>query len=348
MNIIFRVDASTEIGTGHVMRCITLAHFLKEKGAEISFICTEVSGNLIEYIREKEFNVYPILEFSDFIEDAELTIAILQKNKVDLVIVDHYKIDARWERAIKESINQIKLLIVDDLANREHDCDVLLDQNYFKEFENRYNALVPVHCKKLLGPKYLLLRPEFYKTSKVENDLTERMDILIFYGGSDPTNETMKALKALDYIDTSKLNIHVVVGLSNVNHQHIEKICQKNNYHFYIQIDYLAQLMARADLALGAGGVTMWERCFLGLPSIVTIVADNQLGSTEAAAEFGAVWNMGWHEHVNIAKLVDIMNGALAHPEKLAEIGQKAKLLMQSEEKLQTHPVVEAIMEVLT
>ena len=238
------------------------------------------------------------------------------------------------------------MMVIDDLANRKHDCELLLDQNYFKDYENRYNDFAPANCRKLLGPKYLLLRPEFYEVDSMKRNSTN-YDILIFYGGSDPTNETIKTLNALEYVDTSKMEIHVVVGLSNGNMKQIEETCNNKKYHFYIQINYLAQLMRKADLALGAGGVTMWERCFLGLPSVVTIVAENQKESTEAAADFGAIWNMGWHKNVKTVDLVDIINRALAYPEELVETGNRAKELMQSEQKLQTHPVVEAILEVL-
>ncbi|MBU8881197.1 UDP-2,4-diacetamido-2,4,6-trideoxy-beta-L-altropyranose hydrolase [Bacillus sp. FJAT-29790] len=348
MNIIIRADASIDIGTGHIMRCLTLANFLKEKGAEVKFICTEVQGDLVNHIRHGGYEVYTFPECRDILSDAENTINILQDLKVDLLIVDHYQIDSVWERILKESFGHMKIMVIDDLANRQHHCDLLLDQNYFKDFENRYDHLVSKECTKLLGPRKILLRPEFYHVSKKEDNNHSIQDILVFYGGSDPTNETLKVLDALDAIDLSSITIHVVVGSSNSNKERIKNICADKNINFYVQINYLAQLMAKADLSLGAGGVTMWERCFLGLPSIVTVVADNQKESTEAAADYGAVWNLGWHESVNVSDLVDIIERAIEHPEELKDMSIKAKQLMQSEFQNETHPVVDVILEVLS
>lgn len=344
MNIFIRADASVEIGTGHIMRCLTLSGYLREKRAKVSFICTETEGNLIEYIEKKGYIVYSVPETTDLNQTVEILIA----QKVDVIIIDHYQIDIAWESKVRKAIDNIRIMVIDDLADRDHDCDLLLDQNYFQNFEKRYDGLTPERSRKLLGPNYLLLRPEFYQADETSSRIAEAKDILVFYGGSDPTNETEKALEALQLIDTSNLNIHVVVGKSNPYKDKIEKHCKENNYFYYIQIDYLAQLMKRCDLSLGAGGVTMWERCYLGLPSVVTIVADNQRDSTEAAANFGAIWSLGWHDCVEVANIVDILNRAFGHPEELMKMSIKAKQLMQSELRYETHPVVEAIMEVLS
>ncbi|MFD2442703.1 UDP-2,4-diacetamido-2,4,6-trideoxy-beta-L-altropyranose hydrolase [Bacillus sp. CGMCC 1.16607] len=346
MNTLIRVDASVEIGTGHVMRCLTLANLLRNKGAKIIFNCINGSGNLIDYIINEGFEVYKIRATKDSIRDIQSTIHLIENHNIDLLIIDHYQLDWKWEKEVRIAFPHVKIMVIDDLANRKHDCDLLLDQNYFNNYETRYEHLLIGNCKKLLGPSYLLLRPEFYEEEKYikENDTKS---ILVFYGGSDPTGETLKALEALEVVDCSSYNIHVVVGLSNEKLEEIKLKCMENDYNFYVQINYLSQLMRKADLSLGAGGVTMWERCFLGLPSIVTVVAENQLESTQAAAEFGAVWNIGWYEDVKVVDLADIVNRALEQPGNLQEMSRKAKQLMQSDRKYETHPVVEAMMEVL-
>ncbi|HHY74149.1 MAG TPA: UDP-2,4-diacetamido-2,4,6-trideoxy-beta-L-altropyranose hydrolase [Bacillus bacterium] len=347
MHILIRSDASTKIGSGHIMRCLTLADMLRTEGATVYFICRELEGHLCDFVKAKGYECLRSTNSKQTFEqkkDAEETLRLIEWNglKVDLIIVDHYQINEQWEQIVRESIP--KIMVIDDLANRKHDCDVLLDQNYFKDFENRYDDLVPARCKKLLGLQYLLLRPEFYEENTVVVKKNKSIqDVLVFYGGSDPTNETMKVLDALEYIDLSELTIHVVVGCSNANRKIIEKRCQDRGIHFYVQIDYLAQLMKKADLALGAGGVTMWERMTLGLPSIVTVVAENQMASTEAAAEFGAVWNLGWHENVKVSDLVDIINSTIENPEDLKEMSKKARTLLQADIKFKIHPVVEAI-----
>lgn len=345
MKVLFRADASIKIGTGHIMRCLTLAHLLKNEGARAVFVCSEIPGNLIEFIRQEGFEVFPIIDKLNHFQDASATFKIAESEKADLIIVDHYSLNVEWEAILRNGL--FKIMVIDDLANREHDCDILLDQNYFLNYERRYEGLVPRSCRTLLGPSHLLLRPEFYETQVVRQRENGINNLLIFYGGSDPTNETVKALIALSDIELTNLHIHVVVGESNQEKDHIQYICKEKNYHFYKQIDYIADLMGRADLALGAGGVTMWERCFLGLPSIVTIVAENQKESSEAAAAFGAVWNLGWHEAVKGSNIVDILKRALKSPKSLQEMSNKAKQLTHAKQIHKIHPVVEAILEVL-
>lgn len=343
MNIVIRVDASSTIGTGHVMRCLTLANFLKENGVRVTFICAILEGNMVQYIESCGYEVRVISR--EIEKDVRQTISVIKEKAVDLLIVDHYQLDISWEKHVIENLESVKLMVIDDLANRKHDCDLLLDQNYQENFETRYDTLLPPQCKKLLGPSYLLLRPEFYQ-EKRDIQSSQIRDILIFYGGSDPTNETEKVLHALDELLLEKVKVHVVVGLANPKKHEIRALCLNKGYHYYEQIDYLADLMRESDLSLGAGGVTMWERCYLGLPSIVTIVAENQKESTFATAKYGAIWNLGWHESVKQKDLVDIIKRAMKYPEKLIELSTKSTLLMQSNRKHEIHPVVKAILEV--
>lgn len=177
-----------------MMRCLTLANFLKENGARVTFICAELAGNMIDYVKSFGFKVVAVS--GKFEYDAMRTVAILKEQECDLVIVDHYQIDEKWESVLKSELSKLKLMVIDDLANRKHDCDLLLDQNYQENFESRYDTLVPEQCEKLLGPSYLLLRPEFYKENRVRTN-AQIGNILVFYGGSDPTGETVKALHAL-------------------------------------------------------------------------------------------------------------------------------------------------------
>ncbi|MEK4825818.1 UDP-2,4-diacetamido-2,4,6-trideoxy-beta-L-altropyranose hydrolase [Niallia sp. FSL W8-0951] len=343
-DVVIRADASYLIGSGHVMRCLTLAHMLREEGIKVSFICNKAEGDLSELIIQQGFNVY--LNLIDDSKKTDHVVEILKKINCDLLIIDHYQIDIKWEKEIRCNFPNIKIMVIDDLANRKHDCDILLDQNYVKDFTNRYVKLVPKECKQLLGPKYLLLRPEFYKkgTGKQKKD-KQVHDILIFYGGSDPTNETDKAINALSDLDTSKIKVHVVTGQSNINKEHIREKCEMNGYYYYLQIDYLADLMRQADLSLGAGGVTMWERCYLGLPTIVTIVEENQRASVVAASQYGAIWNMGWHTEVKENDLSHMLENILKGKEKLGKVKEKARNLMNVNETYVKKPVIEAIME---
>ena len=168
MRVVFRADASVTIGTGHVMRCLTLAEALRKAGAEVAFVCRELDGNLAGLIEARGFDVHvlPPLEpptdpltwtAAHWHEDAAQTASFL-KTRADWLVVDHFALEHRWEKEMREHAN--RLMVIDDLADRVHDCDLLLDQNYLQE-PARYDTLVPAHCRKLLGPAYALLRDEF-------------------------------------------------------------------------------------------------------------------------------------------------------------------------------------------
>lgn len=276
--IIIRTVASIEIGSGHVMRCLTIAHNLKERGCNVQFWMEPLAGSLLDYVNEQGYDVISEAEYAD------------------LYIIDHYALDIEWEKTIRQYTR--KLMVIDDLA-RAHDCDLLLDQNAVPNFESRYDQLVPGHCVKLLGPKYLIMREEFIEArQQVRQRIPDIQRLLVFMGGTDPTNETMKILAALAQFTFT--HIDVVVGNGNVQKEKIEQICHECNYHYHCQISYMAQLMMLADFSIGAGGGSMWERCYVGLPSSSTIVADNQLITTNYAAKLGANINLGWHEDVTI------------------------------------------------
>lgn len=285
MKIIIRTDASIQIGSGHVMRCLTVAKKLRDKGCYVQFWMEPLEGNLIEFVKAEKF---------ENITEAQVS---------DLYIIDHYEIGIEREKSIRAYTK--KIVVIDDLA-REHDCDLLIDQNIVPNYGTRYDGLVPSHCIKLLGPKYLLMRDEFIEARKQiskRNSTVERL--LVFMGGTDPTNETIKILKALQEVFFSYVD--VVVGNSNPLKREIEVICDKRGYHFHCQINYMAQLMQQADFSIGAGGSTLWERCYIGLPSSVTIVADNQISSTEFATRLGVVKNLGWHEQVTVETYIELL-----------------------------------------
>lgn len=278
MKIIIRADASIQLGSGHVLRCLTIAKKLRDMGCDVKFWMEPLKGNLIDFVSKEGFP------------------NTTSPQRADLYIIDHYHIGDKWEKAIRRYTR--KIIVIDDLA-RNHDCDLLLDQNVVPDFESRYDSKLPEHCIKLLGPKYLMMRDEFIEERqrlRQRNNQVERL--LVFMGGSDPTNETGKVLEALEGYDL--LHIDIIVGSGNPYKNKIKEICGRKGYNYYCQIDYMGQLMQKADFAIGAGGSTMWERCYVGLPSSATIVADNQSSMTNYAADLGVVKNLGWHKQVTV------------------------------------------------
>lgn len=297
MNVVFRVDAALHIGSGHVMRCLTLADELKQRGANCIFICREFSGNLFSLIQDKGYELYslpcPVTSLNldskqivphehwlgvSYQHDALQTIAILEtKNLViDWLIVDHYAIDIRWEELIRPYTK--KIMLIDDLADRVHDCDLLLDQNYFDHFQCRYDSLVPCEAKKLLGPQYVLLKPAFrHHREKISNIKKNQNQILVFFGGVDRTGETLKLIKGFKSIIHDYF-LHIVVGNSNPHYTEILKeTIDVENIKLYRYVDDMAELMANMDYSFGACGSTNWERMCIGLNCAIVSVAENQV-----------------------------------------------------------------------
>lgn len=321
MNVVFRVDASNLIGTGHVMRCRTLASALQLRGAHIRFITRKHSGHLAEVLTRDGFQVELLPEpdgmgceagYSGWLgvsqeKDARQTIDALKGLVCDLLVVDHYALDSIWESLLREHAS--KIMVVDDLANRAHDCDVLLDQNYSLAGPERYRPWVPASCQLLLGPRYALLRPEYAQVRESMTPRTGRIQrILIYMGGSDDTNNTSLVMSALKSARMDHLHLDVVVG---PNFKYLTEVTQqvkaRPNAKLHSQLPHLADLMSQVDLAVGAGGATTWERLCLGLQSLVVSVADNQVPACRALASEGLIQYLG--DSLNLD--VSIMEAAL-------------------------------------
>ena len=295
------------------MRCLTLAEKLKLGGAEVGFISRTHKGNLNSLISSKGFKLYELPsvrqdrlkdaargEYSTWLgiskeADATETVAILKDIHPDWLIVDHYAIDKGWESNVRPYAK--KIMVIDDLANRRHDCDLLLDQNMVENLEHRYDAVVPSHCVRLLGPTYALVRPEFNRLR--DQSLARRAEpkldrLLVFLGGSDADNETGKVVQGIQVSKREWQHIDVIVGQ---NHPAIEALetmlTQILSAELHVQTSDMAQLMLQADLAITAGGSVTWEKCTLGLPSLVVISGDNQYPIATRMRELGAQRTLG-------------------------------------------------------
>ncbi len=340
MKIAIRADSGVVMGTGHVMRCLTLAEMLRTFGAEVHFIHRRLDGDLTNIIKAHGFDVHKLAEYAEyssgsikevlkrmnenFVEDAEETIRILDRyGPFDWAIVDHYAFDIKWEKNISAYAKRI--FVIDDMANRPHGCDVLLDQNFHFDMNSRYDGLLPEGCIKLLGPKYMLFRPEFRNIDIRKTRNGTICNLLVFFGGSDSTNETTKTLKALEQIKRTDLNIDVVVGGSNPHYLEVEQMCERvQGAVFHRQIDYMAELMNKADLAIGAGGSTTWERCLLGLPAIIIVLAENQKKGIEELEKHGAFINLGWYSSVNEETIGAYLRDLFDHPLRIVEMSNQA------------------------
>lgn len=320
--IAFRADASLEIGTGHIMRCLTLADALRAQGAICHFICRAHSGHLAEVIEKRDHAVHllPFLEpqaphslepntlahahwlGASWQADAQQSREVLRTLQPNWLVVDHYALDTRWETTM--AADHSRLLVIDDLADRAHSCDLLLDQNLGSELAD-YAPLVPPSCFRLIGPKYALLRPEFAQWraySLQRRESPQLKNILVTMGGVDKDNVTEKILEILSHCPLpSDCGITVVIGPTA---PWLEQVKAKaaalpQPAKVMVNVSNMAELMANADLAIGAAGATSWERCCLGVPTLTVVLAENQHSGANALHNTGAAISLGTEKNLD-------------------------------------------------
>ena len=342
--IVFRADASLQIGTGHVVRCLTLAKALRASGAECTFLTRALDGHLADRIEAEGFacDLLPAPDGTAELPkdpphaywagvpwqtDAAGCAAILQGRTVDWLIMDHYAFDHRWQSVLRPRVSQI--MVWDDLADRKHDCDLLLDQNLGTSAQD-YDGLVPDTAHLLIGPKYAQLRGEF--ASQRAEALVSRSNrrlqkILIAMGGVDQHDATGRLLDALAlWPQAPSLHVSVVLGGKAPHLASLRTKAVDLPFRCEIATDVtdMGHRMAEADLAIGAVGGTTWERCALGLPALLLVIAKNQLMAADAIERVGAAVLLGradqegWEQ-----KMIEELE-SLKSPEKLFEISQKA------------------------
>lgn len=322
--IAFRVDASVEIGSGHVMRCLTLAGTLAEQGAEVTFVCRDHPGHLGTVIQSRGFQLLLLSRCAaepdtwhgnpagdsphagwlgvDHETDARQCIDVLRPFRIDLLVVDHYALDARWEARLRPHVDHI--MVIDDLADRIHDCDVLLDQNLGRQ-PGDYDGRVPFDCLLLVGPSHALLRPEFARLR--ESSLARRgggtiRRVLVSMGGVDLPNATGRVLQTLGTCpEAAGLEVLVVMGAGAPWLSSIEAQVRELPFRAEVRVaigDMAAQICA-SDLSIGAAGGTAWERCCLGMPTILVVLAENQRPGAMALERAGAAFVIESAEKIN-------------------------------------------------
>jgi len=297
MCVFFRVDSSVHIGIGHLMRCLTLADGLNEKGVKCHFIHRSHPGHLAKLIESRGYQVTLLSppkpstvkvvdgDYDAWLgvsqkKDAEETIEVLGNIKPKWLIVDHYALGSEWECRLKPYTE--KIFVIDDIANRSHACDLLLDQNYGSSKE-KYSGYLDENCLVLAGSKYALLRPEFAQWrdySLRRRDKSKGLNsILINFGGVDSENYTGRVLEQINKSNIASSTVITVVMGASAPHTELIRNQSKNLPFQTIvksNVKNMAELMSNADLAIGAAGATSWERCCLGLPTIQLVIAENQ------------------------------------------------------------------------
>ena len=348
MHIAFRADSSDIIGHGHIMRCLTLAHALvaqvtREQSSlkteiQISFLCKDHLNNINHLIEQTAFALLRLPRGKQTVvqqdsqtwlsckqdQDAQQCIKAIQARKtqpIDILVVDHYALDEQWHKLLKPYSQQ--LMVIDDLASRSLSCDLLLDQT-LNRTPKQYQSLVPRYCQLLLGQKYMLLRNEFSelkeqakKQRQLRNKELLKANFLISMGGGDPDNLSELALLAIAQLHSYHPNLSATIIISSQS-KHREALSQLS-YSFtwctlITDCSNMAEMMLNADIAIGASGATAWERCCLGLPTLTTVNAKNQQLVAKNLAESGTSINLGWHQELNIEKIIKELNTLLSDP----------------------------------
>ena len=332
LDVLFRVDASSQMGTGHLMRCLTLAMRLQATGAQVSFICRDLPGNYADWLRERGHRVHllpaPAYEVTPSANEYLSWLGVPMEREIleckevisrgpapHWIVVDHYALDQRWESEVLPQ--QSSLLVIDDLADRSHACQLLLDQNYHPEANTRYAGLVG-GVQLLLGPRYALLRPAFAASRRLVSQRSGDVHrLLVFLGGGDSANVTATVLRALAAFRSRALEVDVIAGQANPHLDEIATLCDNIGAKLLKQVDDMAERMARADLAIGANGVATWERAAVGLPALTVSVADNQRAIARHADQLGILRWLGNAESVSEADWVQALDWAFSNPDAL-------------------------------
>ena len=331
MKVLIRADASDQIGHGHIMRCLTLAAALTRAGAECLFVCRELPGHAQAAIAGYGFPLdlihYPELSFTDIIaEDARLTLLSVATWKPHWIIVDHYELNADWQFAVKNS--GCRLLALDDWPHRQHQSDLLLDQNLAADAE-AYSAWIDSTCRILTGAHFSLLRPEFMR-KKVNRIYAENngLRILINLGGADLSGYSADIVEQLMPL-AQRLNLQLVVLVNqrSVSYPQIAEKITAGYYPFAVQLQSYSQDMCSlydsVDLAIGAGGSSTWERASRGLPTALIVIANNQQATAQAAVTANMAVIIG---DFTRSPLLDFaaLAGLLSTPDRLQQMSQCA------------------------
>lgn len=350
MNVLIRADASKFIGIGHVMRCLTLANALSELGHQVHFVCREHIGHLGEKILTAGHRLYLLPKLSTSIKskpdttlspphlnwlgvswetDFEQTKQVLGGLKVDWLVVDHYALDASWESSMSSLAKHI--LVIDDLADRPHNCDILLDQTVNKT-ESIYKGLVPDYCELLVGSDYALLRPEFAllrSKSLARRKKPVLKQLAIVLGGGDQSSKILNVLNTIQISDLDRsAKVVIVMSADNLHYSQVCFLAEQMEHDTEIlsYVEDMAELMVNTDLVIGAGGGASLERCSLGVPTLLVVLAENQRENARALSAMKAAYIID----DLAASLQAGLNDFIKTPQRLKDLSEAASALVDA------------------
>lgn len=326
--LLVRADASTQIGTGHFMRCLALAQAWQERGGTPSFLMAPGSGALANRLKNNRISELRLSAEPGSSADAKETAEIALRHNAAWVALDGYQFTSDYQRTLKNKIAH--LLFLDDVGDAErYYADLLLNQNAYATAETYGDRAGD--CATLLGASYFLLRREFWELRNHSRRIRPRgHNLLVTFGGGDPENATSQALQALAVLPTADMKVRVLVGASNPHRDGLEKLAAKlpHSVEFVIDTQRIAHEMAWADLAISAAGSTSWELAFMGLPSLLVTLAENQQGCAEYLHSHGIAVSLGWHHSVQPAETASALSALASDAEKCREMSSRGRALI--------------------
>lgn len=361
MDVAFRVDASTCIGFGHLKRCLSLAAALRSVGARSCFVLRHHDIDAAAVARAAGIDVIELTGVTgaplasaagdpphaawagvDWAADADDTAAALLGKPVDWIVVDHYAFDARWHRRVGAGLG-VRVAVIDDLADRPIAADLLIDHNFAADHRLKYGALCPASTVLLGGPRFALLGPEYADGPRHEPGPVVR-SIGIFMGGADAGNFSAIALRACREIAGFTGPVEIATTSANPAREQLRALVAADPaITLTVDLPHLAEFFARHDLQIGAGGGATWERCCVGVPSLVLVVADNQRAVVPALAHLGALVTVDGAVPPNAAGIATALRPLLDEPARRAALSQAARCLVDG---LGAHRVAEHLIHV--
>jgi UDP-2,4-diacetamido-2,4,6-trideoxy-beta-L-altropyranose hydrolase len=325
--LLIRADASQTIGTGHVMRCLALAQVWQKGGGAVVFLAAQIPESLCQRLVIEGIEITNLKVIPGSAEDSTATIALAQRHQVEAVVVDGYQFDAGYQQRLKQA--GLRLLWLDDYGHaRRYVADLVLNQNLGSSAA-LYADRTP-GTQLLLGARYVLLRQPFLKWQTWERKIEPTAKkILVTLGGSDSENVTLRILQALPRM--SGIDVTVLAGASNPNLQSLQVHCAQAGPCLIVDAANVPELMAEADLAIAAGGTTVWELAFMGLPALLVTLADNQAASVEHIRAAGAARSFGRAEQLKAEEISRAVGDFIGDPAARREMSERGRKLIDGE-----------------
>jgi len=338
--LFIRADVSSNIGIGHVMRCLALAQAWQERGGKALFLSCCESDILRQRIKSEGMDFIPLERHHPDPLDLERTVQAFSKlsarnsEKRNWIVADGYHFDATYQKQLKEA--GASLLCIDDYGHAGHYyADIVLNQNISADGA-LYSHREP-YTQLLLGTRYTLLRREFRNYRNRERKIPEiSRNVLVTMGGADAGNATLKIVRALKELDIKDIEAKIILGPANPNRETIKEELSlgPSSFHLLPAADNMPGLMAWADIAVAAGGSTCWEMVFMGLPMAILILAENQKIIAEHLASEGVALNLPWHQEITAHGIAKALKKLMTDRDTRKEMCSKSQVLVDGEGSL--------------